>query len=65
MRTALPYWYGSRHNCEANCTHLDSDAGVCKFYGTELIRENSDYGEFFMCDDCVKDTYGEEELQTV
>ena len=65
MKTSLPEWYGSRHNCEPGCPHLlmEDNTPHCMFYDVELDVDGSDYGMFFMCDDCVEDTYGPEEVQ--
>ena len=64
MKTFIPEWYGSRHNCEAGCPHLMTEDGTarCMFYGEELIVDGSDYGMYFMCDQCVEDSYGAEEV---
>jgi hypothetical protein len=51
----------TRYNCEKGCVHLTVQpcgCGFCQFYGEELAWDEGTNG-WWMCDECVDDTYGE------
>lgn len=59
-------YQASRYNCEKDCPHLvvsgpgnGDDEAYCKYYHEKLAHDGSKYGEWFMCGDCVDDSYGE------
>ena len=55
----------SKYNCEPDCPHLEvcgpgngDDEAYCRLYHDVLDFDGSKYGTWFMCEDCVKDSYG-------
>ena len=53
-------YQGEKYNCEPKCPHLNrsGDTAVCALYGEALDYDISVFGEWYMCEKCIEDTYG-------